>query len=280
MDFRPVTRLPSPQLDWAFFLDVDGTLVEIAASPEAVRVAPDLVQTLGMLHRLNGGAVALLSGRRIADLDRLFHPLVLPAAGVHGLERRGAGAIVESVAPTAAVAALGELCGALTAFAAQHPGLRVEDKGISLALHYRLAPRFERVVRTFMEKLAAPYGTAFRLLHGKMVIELQPQASDKGRAISAFMAEPPFRGRIPLFAGDDVTDEDGFRAVNALNGISLRVGDARPSAARWHLPSVAAMHGWLGQALATAKDTGRNGASLVSVEEDGRDMLQQRDELG
>jgi trehalose 6-phosphate phosphatase len=240
---------PQAQLDWAYFLDVDGTLLEIAESPEAVRVPPGLVSNLARLHHATGGAVALLSGRRITDLDALFQPLKLPAAGVHGLERRRADEIVESVTPVGVIAALRDLQPSLAEFVAGHPGLRLEDKGVSLALHYRQAPEFEGAVHNFAERMAAPYADRLRLLPGKMVVELKPHGADKGRAIAEFMAEPPFAGRRPVFIGDDVTDEDGFRAVNALGGLSLRIGDERPSAAHARLTSVESCRAWLVEAL-------------------------------
>jgi trehalose 6-phosphate phosphatase len=246
---------PRAQLDWAYFLDVDGTLLEIADSPEAVRVPATLVTNLERLHRATDGALALLSGRRIADLDALFRPLKLPAAGVHGLERRRADEIVESAAPAGVAAALRELQPRLAEFVAAHPGLRLEDKGVSLALHYRQTPKLESEVHDFAERIAAPYADRLRLLLGKMVVELKPRGSDKGRAIVDFMAEPPFAGRRPVFVGDDVTDEDGFRAVNALGGLSLRIGDERPSAAHAHLPSVESCRAWLAGALAAERTT-------------------------
>jgi trehalose 6-phosphate phosphatase len=247
--------LPRAQADWAYFLDVDGTLLEIAAAPEAVQVPPGLVRDLQRLQHATNGALALLSGRRIADLDRLFQPLKLAAAGVHGLERRRADEIVESATPVGAVAALRELQPSLAEFVAEHPGLRLEDKGVSLALHYRQAPEFESAVHNFAERIAAPYADHLRLLPGKMVIELKPHGADKGRAIAEFMAEPPFAGRRPVFIGDDVTDEDGFLAVNALGGLSLRVGDERPSAAHARLPSVESCRAWLAAPYAAERTT-------------------------
>ncbi|MDB5405437.1 MAG: trehalose-6-phosphate phophatase, biosynthetic [Rhodospirillales bacterium] len=246
-------RPPPARLDWAYFLDVDGTLLEIAASPEAVRVPADLVAILDRLHRETDGALALLSGRRIADLDALFEPLKLPAAGVHGLERRRADEIVESATPVGVLAALRELQPLLAEFVAEHPGLRLEDKGVSLALHYRQAPEFEGAVHNFAERIAVPYADRLRLLPGKMVVELKPHGADKGIAIAEFMAEPPFAGRHPVFIGDDVTDEDGFRAVNALGGLSLRIGDERPSAAHARLPSVDLCRTWLAAAVAAER---------------------------
>ena len=248
--YRPMAPSPPlPRPDFAFFLDVDGTLLEFAATPDAVRPGPGLLGTLEALRQASGGALALLSGRRIDDLDRIFWPLRLAAAGVHGLERRHADGSIEIMASDA-IAALRE---PLAAFARQDPGLHLEDKGLALALHYRRAPHQEAATRAFARGLAARSSAALRLLEGKMVVEFHARDADKGRAIEAFMAEPPFCGRRPVFAGDDVTDEDGFRAVRRLGGIALRIGTRGPSAAEWHLPSVAALHAWL-QAASVGSD--------------------------
>lgn len=240
---------PLPRSDFAFFLDVDGTLLELAATPDAVRPEPGLLATLDALRQASGGALALLSGRRIDDLDRIFWPLCLSAAGIHGLERRRADGSVDIMESDA----IAELREPLAAFARQDPGLRLEDKGLALALHYRGAPHCEAATRAFARSLATRSSAALRLLEGKMVVEFHARDADKGRAIEAFMAEPPFRGRRPVFAGDDVTDEDGFRAVQRLGGIALRIGTLGASAAQWHLPSVAALHAWL-QAAALGTD--------------------------
>src|SRR5258707_788506 len=184
---------PPPRPDFAFFLDVDGTLLEFAATPQAVHADSDLLGMLASLQQASGGALALLSGRRLDDLDRIFWPLRLPAAGIHGLERRRADGSVE-IMGDAAIAALRQ---PLAAFAAQEPGLLLEDKGLALALHYRGAPHREAATRAFARALAARSSAALRLLEGKMVVEFHANHADKGRAIDAFMAEPPFRGRRP-----------------------------------------------------------------------------------
>ena len=206
---------------------------------------------LASLQQASGGALALLSGRRLDDLDRIFWPLRLPAAGIHGLERRRADGSLEIMGGEA-IAALRQPLGA---FAAQEPGLLLEDKGLALALHYRGAPHREAATRAFARALAARSSAALRLLEGKMVVEFHANYADKGRAIELFMAEPPFRGRRPVFAGDDVTDEDGFRAVRRLGGIAVRVGEVGASAAQWHLPSVAALRAWLQAATLEAAES-------------------------
>jgi trehalose 6-phosphate phosphatase len=239
--------LPEPGERWAVFLDVDGTLVAIAATPEQARPDPALLPLLQQLTRANDGALALVSGRSLASIDRLFTPLRPAAAGLHGWERRRAdGGLVARDAPTAA---LTRLRPRLDAYAAARPGVLLEDKGPGVALHYRLAPERGPAVRRFARRIALAH-PELRLLEGRKVAELQPCGTNKGEAILAFLAEPPFAGRRPVFAGDDTTDEDGFAAVNAAGGLSLRVADAetggrRASAARWQLGGVPAVHQWL-----------------------------------
>mgnify|MGYP001545183353 CR=1 FL=1 len=234
--------LPPPSADWAFFLDVDGTLLEHADTPDAVRVDGALRTLLADLRSGAGGALALITGRSVADLDRLFAPLALPAAGQHGAERRdGPGRVHRHDFPEAPVRRAAER---LAAFAAAHPGLLLEDKGRSLALHYRLAPQLEREAHALVGEVLAQLGEGFELQHGKMVLELRPGGRDKGSAIAEFMAEAPFRGRTPLFAGDDLTDELGFGVVNEMGGVSLKVGEG-PSQARWRIADAAAVRTWL-----------------------------------
>jgi len=236
--------MPPFQPDWAFFLDVDGTLVDIAETPEAVDPGP---HEIALLKRLAAQApVALISGRSLARIDELFAPLVLPAAGQHGVERRGAdGKRHRHRFP---VAALKPAAGGIRSFAERHKGLVFEDKGASVALHYRKAPQLAAVAQTAVRDAAAPLGEAVEVQHGKMVVELKPAGCDKGKAIEAFMREAPFSGRTPVFIGDDVTDEYGFRTVNRLGGHSVKVGEGL-SAARWRLADPAAARAWLGEWL-------------------------------
>lgn len=232
-----------PEHNVALFLDVDGTLLEIAARPDAVKVPAALRNTLQLAAAREGGALALISGRSIADLDRLFAPCVFPAAGQHGLERRDAhGRIMR---PDLDLATLTPVRAALEALQAQHAGLLLEDKGAALAMHYRLAPRSESLVRETMTQLAARLGDAFTLREGKCVFELTPKGFSKRTAIEAFMREAPFAGRTPVFVGDDVTDEDGFAAVNDMHGVSIRVGASPDTAARHSFGSVSAVIAWL-----------------------------------
>jgi trehalose 6-phosphate phosphatase len=238
--------LPEPSDRWAIFLDIDGTLVAIAETPQTAQVEPELLPLLERLRQGVGGALAVVSGRRLADIDRLLAPLRLPAAGLHGRERRGAdGTLVESGGPEAIIAPLRPR---LATYAEARPGLLLEDKHGSLALHYRLAPAYGASVTRLARRLAADE-PRLRVIFGRKVVEFQPRGSDKGTAIAAFLQEPPFAGRRPIYAGDDVTDEDGFAAVNRLGGLSIRVPNeerhARTSTARFELRTVAALHRWL-----------------------------------
>lgn len=229
----------------ALFLDVDGTLLEIAARPQAVSVPDDLRERLRALFVASGGAVALVSGRAIADLDRLFAPLALPSAGLHGFERRDARGTYRRQ-PMPSSAALEAARAALLQLARRHSGLLVEDKRFALALHYRGAPGLEDTVLHATEEVAASVANDLELQRGKMVVELRPVGATKAHAVTAFLEEAPFRGRVPIFIGDDLTDEPAFDLVNRLGGLSVVVG-ARPSAARARLTDVAAVRGWLAQ---------------------------------
>ncbi len=254
--------LPSPRPDWALFLDFDGTLVEIAPEPRAVAPSPRLRPMLAALSARLGGAVALISGRPIADLDRLLAPLVLPAAGLHGLERRRADGAIERIAvPEAALAAARAR---LAAFAARTPGVLFEDKGLSLALHYRNAPAREADCRAAAQQALAAAQGGLHLLEGKMVFELRPEGGDKGAAIAAFLAEPPFAGRTPVFAGDDRTDEDGFAVVAARGGIALRVGDGQDSIAQYRIASVEALLDWLAELAAPETEPSLSAAETAN----------------
>jgi trehalose 6-phosphate phosphatase len=240
--------LPKPSERWAIFLDIDGTLVAIAETPQAVQVEPGLLALLERLRQRCGGALAVVSGRALADIDRLLAPLQLPAAGLHGRERRRAdGKLLESGGPEAIIAPLRPL---LAAYVEARPGLLLEDKHGSLALHYRLAPDYAGSVARLARRFAAEE-PQLRVIFGRKVVEFQPRGSDKGAAIAAFLAEPPFAGRRPVFVGDDSTDEDGFTMVNHVGGLSIKVlnGERRApaSAAQFQLRSVAALHRWLGE---------------------------------
>ncbi|HWG30809.1 MAG TPA: trehalose-phosphatase [Steroidobacteraceae bacterium] len=239
---------PPPNLSAAaLFVDVDGTLLEIAPTPHAVRVEPELTALLRSLLLATSGALALVSGRSIAELDALFLPLTLPAAGLHGFERRGASGSYECRRLPPAPA-LEQARRALLELADQHPGLLVEDKRFSLAMHYRRAPHLGSVVVRAMTDIAAGVRPEFELQMGKMVAELRPAGSTKGAAVAEFMTEHPYRGRLPIYIGDDLTDESAFEWVNGVGGLSIAVNVSGATAARERLPDVTAVRAWLAQA--------------------------------
>ena len=235
--------LPEPIDDWALFLDVDGTLIEIADAPDAVTVDPAMIDVLARLDRRFEGALALVSGRELATLDRLFRPLCLTAAGLHGLERRTPGGEIQR--SNGAAGRIAQVRDALTAFAQSDARLLVEDKGMTAALHYRRAPDRADEVLGLADRLASELGGALILQRGKMVVEFRPRGPHKGDIVDQFMAVPPFAGRVPVFIGDDVTDEDGFAAVNRRHGHSIRVGPEATTEARWRIDSVAELCRWL-----------------------------------
>lgn len=226
----------------ALFLDLDGTLVEIAPTPAAVRPASHLAALLESLSRHVGSALAIVSGRSIREIDRILAPLELPAAGLHGLERRSANGAYR---PPPALPRFDELKAALEGFAADRPGLLLEDKGAALALHYRARPELGAAAIAAVEAALGGARSGIAVQHGKAVVELRPEGANKGAAVAAFMSEPPFAGRRPVFAGDDITDEAAFRAVRMRGGVAVRVGREGATAAEWRLADVAAVHAWL-----------------------------------
>ncbi len=245
------TLLPGlglPRLDArqsALFLDFDGTLAVIAPQPEAVQVPGSLVALLAQLSQALDGALALVSGRRLADLDAFLSPLQLPTAAEHGAERR----LASGLRHNGPRPPLGDVTRVAQALAERHAGLRVERKSATVALHYRHAPELEALCLAEMAK-AVLRSPGLELLHGKCVLEAKPAGVDKGRAIADFMAEPPFAGRQPLFAGDDSTDEAGFAWVQSVGGEGVKVG-LGPSLAQHRCPDPLALRDWL-QANASA----------------------------
>lgn len=225
----------------ACFFDFDGTLVELAAHPDAVQVDDALRAALSRLARRLDGSVAIVSGRRVSDIDRLLAPVQLPVAGVHGAERRrGDGEWVRAPLPPLEAAAAH-----LRAWCARHPGAWLEEKPGALALHFRGADGLEAPARTAIdEALARVAGEALALIAGKKLYEIRSAHVDKGGAVRAFLAEPPFLGRRPWFFGDDVTDEDAFVAVRAVGGVTVKVGDGA-TAAEHRLRGPADLHAWL-----------------------------------
>jgi trehalose 6-phosphate phosphatase len=244
--------LPAPNRDWALFLDVDGTLLDIAATPDAVVVPRDLPSLLSALEGALGGALALVSGRPVAALDRLFAPLRLAAAGLHGGELRAvAGGAVDRAPPAPQLAAIRA---ALDEFAATRPGIIVEDKGAAIAVHYRQAAYERATLETLMRRAVRDCADTLVVMPAHMAFEIKPRAFDKGAAIAALMRGAPFRGRVPVFLGDDRTDEDGFAALAPFAGHGIRVGPAGASAARFRLEDPGAVRHWLAHVAAALAD--------------------------
>lgn len=243
----PSLPAPSPALmDRAsLFLDFDGTLVPLTDVPEGVTVDPALIALLEQLHRVLEGRLAIVSGRSIAVLRDLFGLGGFRLAGSHGLELADPGQPPRAPARLAAVDAAQA---ALEAFAADRPGLLVERKTLSVALHFRLAPDQEAACRTLAERIVAE--TGLFLQTGKMLFELRPGGADKGSAIRAMMGQSPLNIGKPLFIGDDVTDEDGFAAAIALGGHGILVGPPRATFAQWRLEHVGAVRHYLTESVA------------------------------
>jgi trehalose 6-phosphate phosphatase len=240
-------HLPAFTAGWGFFLDIDGTLARVAEAPDAVTIRPKVIDVLGHLLAASGGAVALITGRAIADVDALFAPLKLPVAGQHGIERRNGEGLIACHADVAhrldsARAALAEL-------AERYSGLVFEDKGETLALHYRGQPQARGAAQWLVKQQLKALGPEFTLQRGKMVFEIRPSGRDKGTAIAEFMHEPPFSRLTPVFIGDDKTDEDGFNTVNGLGGHAVKVGSGK-TAARWRLADADAVLRWLDEYVA------------------------------
>lgn len=227
----------------ALFLDVDGTLLEIAATPDRVRVPSSLRNTLQISFERAHGAFALLSGRSLDDLDKLFSPCVFPASGKHGLEVRACSGRV--VRPQIDPSILDRARAWLGMLQKENRGLLLEDKGVALAMHCRLAPKLAAEVEMVMNEMCAELGEAFIVRPGKCVFELMPRGFDERTAIQMFMKEPQFAGCTPVFVGDDPTDEVGFQAVNEMGGHSIRVGKLEETAAQYSFSSVSTVVAWL-----------------------------------
>ena len=245
-DARRRRHAPPPlDRDHALFLDFDGTLVEIAPAPSLVRVPAELPHLLDGLSNRLGGAVAVVSGRPLDELARMLAPFAGGIAGTHGLERRCSDGNVRRCRVPPELDSFRPL---VAGFAARHDGVLLEDKGGILALHYRRAPSLGARCRALIQRAARASNGALRAVPGKMVIELISWSGGKGRAISDFLVNAPFHGRLPVFIGDDITDEDGFAVVNRLGGVSIHVGGGA-TIARHNLAQVGDVLAWLAQGL-------------------------------
>ncbi len=224
----------------ALFLDVDGTLLGFKERPEDVVADDELRGALETLRARVDGALALISGRQIEDLDRIMAPLVLAAGGTHGADMRWPDGRREAMD----AAALARVRPLARAFVDSREGLVLEDKGAALAVHFRRVPMREGEVGRFLED--AVIGHDLMVQHGKMVAEVKSSRSSKGTAIATFMETAPFKARLPIFIGDDLTDEHGFESVNALGGVSIKVGGERePTIARHRLAGVPEVRAFL-----------------------------------
>lgn len=229
--------LPRPSHDWALFLDLDGTLIDIAPRPDAVRAEPDLPPSLIAASDALGGALAIVSGRPVDFIDALLAPARLPAAGSHGAElRRSAEAstLFQAQPPADDVVRHAET-------ESLRLGLHLERKPSGIVLHFRQHPALESAARLLIAELASLAGPAFEILPASMAFELRPHGYDKGSAVRALMRALPFAGRRPFFIGDDVTDDHGIEAARALGGGGMRLGvhvDAGPPDVRAWLASL------------------------------------------
>ena len=232
--------LPAGQ--WALFLDIDGTLLEHAAHPDAVSVSDELRTLLGVIDERLCGAVAFITGRSVEVADRLFHPLKLRVAGLYGLEHRLTpdSPVVTADAPTD-ISALADAIEADLDDSHVH----IERKGPILAIHTRSAPHLLAKATKLVERALAELPTGYRVIPGNAGLELMPLEAAKGAAVRRFMAIPPFAGRRPVFLGDDTADENGFEAINDVGGVSIRVRPRGPTVAQYTIQDVNHAIGWL-----------------------------------
>lgn len=216
-----VRRLIDEPDRWALFLDIDGTLLDLATTPDAIQVPLSLPADLAAVSGRLGGALALVTGRSLSYADGLFAPHRFPIAGLHGAEFRTADGATSVVAQTPGFDALKRRLVEETAWM---EGVLIEDKGAAVAAHYRLAPAYDTALEKIMRDFAEAAGPAWVLQPGKMVFEIRPSRADKGEAVASYLEQPPFLGRLPVAVGDDLTDESMFALANARGGQSIRVG--------------------------------------------------------
>lgn len=250
----PLPPLPDADRPWALFLDLDGTLAELMPHPDDVIIPTDTKSAVEELFGRLDGALAIVSGRPIAQIDRLFAPSVMPAAGLHGLERRFApgGRIERAATPQWRDSVIS----AVSALTDDIPGAWLEDKDVTLALHYRGAPDREADIREVTREIESRDLADMSVQHGKFIVEFRPVGANKGDAILTFSQTAPFRGRRLVFVGDDITDEHGFAAVRQHDGLAIRVGPAKDTAAEWLLPTVRDAQEWIQKVNQTMQPTG------------------------
>lgn len=233
--------IPALEAQWALFLDVDGTLLDIAPTPDAVKIPEGLVDLLNKLHRRLDGALALISGRRILTLDNFFEPLKLPCVGLHGFEWRDSNG--DEYQHSLDTASLQSMRSAAAQLADELPAVLVEDKQYSVAFHFRKARQHESILRSHVETIA--FNTGFLVEKGIDVYEIRPPGSDKGDALARMMNNPTFQHRLPIYIGDDITDERAIFAAQKFSGIGIHVGSIVSSTARFSLSSPGAVLHWL-----------------------------------
>lgn len=234
-------RLVADPSEWALFIDIDGTLLDMAPTPDSVVVPPGLVRVLEALAHRFAGAVALSTGRRVCDADRLFAPLKLTTSGVHGTEvRTSPGAertmLVSPASP--------ELVEAVTRAASMSPGVLVEPKGAGIAVHYRNAPDAGPMLKLELARIVGDRNDLV-LRPGRKVLEIIPKGYSKGTALTWFMGQPPFRGRRPVMIGDDEGDESALLAAQRFGGIGLKVAGEHFSRACADFDGVPSVRAWL-----------------------------------
>jgi len=237
---------PLPKIGerWALFVDIDGTLVELVAHPNMVRINASTLALLDSLRNLLGGALAMLSGRNLLDIDRLLSPLFLPAGALHGLERRDYAGNLTVANPPAEISAQVRRACQLEADLLDQ--VWVEEKsGIAFAMHFRAVPHAGEMVHRCAKNIAANSSGWYVVQPGNGVAELKPKGSDKGSALRALLETSPFQGRVPVVLGDDLTDETAFAMVEKLGGLAVVVGDRRPTCAHYGLGTPKDVIDWL-----------------------------------
>jgi trehalose 6-phosphate phosphatase len=245
---------PPPPLDpqrHALFLDFDGSIVDFAPTPDTVIVKPGTIELLDEAGRRLGGALAIVTGRRVADVDRHLAPLVLPASGVHGREfRPRMGDMRDDPPPPDIERARRRLADAL----ARDDPVDLEDKGSAIVLHFRRHPE-ARARAGELARMAIEGLDSLHVMAGHSIFEILQRGVTKGRALRRFMRRPPFAGRIPVFVGDDLTDEDGLRAAAAEGGFGVKIGPDETDAS-YRLTDTEAVHSWLSRLTIPATKPG------------------------